>query len=589
MLGKTQCLVGIGAGVIPWPSSYAKYFFRDYTPKSVGLNAPPEVRTASPEEQEAYWEEHPIIYEKYLNGELSRKGNDPLVYLNVENGGFNCMSFPNPGPKAILDEILMDESGVPIRLSIFGQDTHELRQLVSIAKEHPAYSRIKSIEINVSCPNTKCGESCSTSDLEQIKCYIKTVREVTDKELIVKLSPLVDVCDYIETIIESGADAVNISNTVPGRAYNGHTSELLMPVGGVNGPIVYERMLKNVSDTYQRMKKLGDFIPIYASGGITSKGRALEAIMAGATYVDLGYALKDLSEEGIRQKVRGIEDFLASHDLDSLRGLLVIESNPEWWVDEARWHVNPDGSRQLKVVSYDHKPFIVKEVVQLSDNYYKIEFNESFGSHSVGQYLGLMLKLNDRFEERPFTIFDHNSIIIQDVGKTSHGLCNLEQGAMVYVRGPLGNGLPSNLGKTLAIGAGCGSAAIAQLDYEKILAFSKECDAMLQDLDNIIMFHIDERDGGLLPVSEIDFVNYDNLVLCGPKPMMFTAAKAATAQGMNPEDIHLIMESIFKCFNGLCGACDCGGIRLCKTGPVVTYQQLLDIGFLVRDHSGRIV
>jgi len=101
--------------------------------------------------------------------------------------------------------------------------------------------------------------------------------------------------------------------------------------------------------------------------------------------------------------------------------------------------------------------------------------------------------------------------------------------------------------------------------------------------------HVDSRVNSVLPVRELKFSNYDNIVLCGPNPMIFNAANEALNQGVKPESIHLIMESIFKCFNGLCGACDCGGIKLCKEGPVITLNRLIELKqFVIRNHSGTI-
>ena len=76
------------------------------------------------------------------------------------------MSFPNPGPIAVLDEVLRE--GEKINFSIFGQDEGVLKRLVEIARNHSAYSLINAIEVNVSCPNIHAGENCSTNDLKRI-------------------------------------------------------------------------------------------------------------------------------------------------------------------------------------------------------------------------------------------------------------------------------------------------------------------------------------------------------------------------------------------------------------------------------------
>lgn len=566
-------MVGNSSGNICWPE-YARCF-KLFTTKSGGLN---NIEGAS--------------HDDYLNGLIGRQGNNPLVCLNIENGSINAMGLPNPGHAAILNMILENNDEVPFKYSMFGQNDFEFKHGAELIKAHPAYRKISAIEINVSCPNTHCGETASTNELKPIYDRIKAVKEVigNEKELVVKLSPLVDASDYVEIISEAGGNAITISNTIPGIAFNGYTGEKLLE-GGVSGPIVLGRMLKNVSETYRKIKELGLDLKIYACGGISTKEDAERAVRAGADYIEMGTAFKGLNEHEIAFLVKDVINHLDS--LGLIKGTDLVDSNPPYWFDDNAWELC-GSERKLKVTSFDHKPYNVKEVISESSNASTVYFTEEI-PHLIGQYIGAMIKINNRFEERPFTLSGLNCITVKDMGKTSHALINLKPGNQVYIRGPLGNGLELDcLGRILAIGGGCGAAAIAELvektGCDAILSFSKNCDVILEERlsDCLIMKHVDELNGGFLPVNKIKFNGYDSVVMCGPRPMMFASAKEAVIQGVKPESIYLIMESIFKCFSGLCGACDCGGIRLCTSGPIISYDKLLGRDFLVRGKDGAV-
>ena len=52
----------------------------------------------------------------------------------------------------------------------------------------------------------------------------------------------------------------------------------------------------------------------------------------------------------------------------------------------------------------------------------------------------------------------------------------------------------------------------------------------------------------------------------------------------------LILERIFKCGLGICGACVAGKYRICTDGPVLDREQLRgieDFGKFSRDKAGR--
>jgi predicted metal-dependent TIM-barrel fold hydrolase len=91
------------------------------------------------------------------------------------------MSFPNPGVKATLDEIMMSE-GAPVRPLNLRQDEKELVRIIELASRmkltlKSSQSRLTSHALTLS------RASALAHELSPDTSYIKAVREVTDREL----------------------------------------------------------------------------------------------------------------------------------------------------------------------------------------------------------------------------------------------------------------------------------------------------------------------------------------------------------------------------------------------------------------------
>jgi dihydroorotate dehydrogenase electron transfer subunit len=80
-----------------------------------------------------------------------------------------------------------------------------------------------------------------------------------------------------------------------------------------------------------------------------------------------------------------------------------------------------------------------------------------------------------------------------------------------------------------------------------------------------------------------------DVYVCGPEKMMKAVAEQMTEEGVNPDRIQLLIERRMDCAEGLCGKCDCGGLRVCDEGPVSTCSELKEnahFGKVKRRKSG---
>jgi dihydroorotate dehydrogenase (NAD+) catalytic subunit len=124
------------------------------------------------------------------------------------------------------------------------------------------------------------------ADPDEVARLLTVVRPLTDKPLIVKLTPNAsDVPAVARAAQEAGASAVSLINTLRGMALAPGTDEPWLGggTGGVSGPAVRAVALAQVYGVREVVT-----IPIVAMGGVQSGRDAIELIRAGATVVAVG-------------------------------------------------------------------------------------------------------------------------------------------------------------------------------------------------------------------------------------------------------------------------------------------------------------
>jgi len=213
-----------------------------------------------------------------------RQGNPPPRLWELAGGMINSIGLPNKGLSAYLAEDLPQLAGlrVPLIVNVMGFSADEIATLVRAVGER---DQVAAIELNVSCPNVKTGMVMGT-DPDEIEALMQVVRPVTDKPLIVKLTPNAsDVPAVARAAEESGADAISLINTIKGMALHPRTGEPWLGgiTGGVSGPAVRAASLAQVHAVAATVS-----IPIVGMGGVARGVDALDLLRAGATLVGVG-------------------------------------------------------------------------------------------------------------------------------------------------------------------------------------------------------------------------------------------------------------------------------------------------------------
>ncbi len=161
-------------------------------------------------------------------------------------------------------------------------------EYVSLATELSKLSRVDALEMNVSCPNVEKGGLRLSSDPTMINRIVKLVRKVTNKLLIIKLSPNVkDITEVALAAEEGGADALSLINTFVGMKIDVESGKPWLGniTGGLSGPAIKPMALAMVYETVRAVK-----IPVIGIGGIASVEDALEFLIAGASAIQIGTA-----------------------------------------------------------------------------------------------------------------------------------------------------------------------------------------------------------------------------------------------------------------------------------------------------------
>ncbi len=248
-----------------------------------------------------------------------REGNPPPRIVETPSGMINSIGLANIGVDKYINEMLpvYEEIGSPIIMNIAGSSMEEYIKVMQ--QMEAVSSNIVGYEINISCPNVKEGGMEFGVDCNMTEKLTKELRKLTDRLLIMKLSPNVTDISAIATSSENGgADAVSAINTVVGMSIDHKTGKnnIYTTYGGLSGPAIKPVGLACVHKVYNSVK-----IPIIGIGGIVNSSDVIEYILAGSIAVQVGTA--NYRDPGISEKIlNDLNSYLDEQELDSIDSLI---------------------------------------------------------------------------------------------------------------------------------------------------------------------------------------------------------------------------------------------------------------------------
>ncbi len=216
---------------------------------------------------------------------LPKPGNEPPRIVETEVGLLNSIGLQNPGLEDFIRNDLPEyqKFDTNIIVSISGSSISEFGEVIH---ELDKQSEIDGYEINVSCPNVENEGIAFGTDKDVVFKLVSYLRKLTERTIIVKLTPNVTFIEEIAISAErAGADALSLINTVYGMAIDIETRKpkIKNGIAGYSGIGIKPIALQNVYKVAKVVK-----IPIIGMGGIRNTNDALEFIIAGASAIAVG-------------------------------------------------------------------------------------------------------------------------------------------------------------------------------------------------------------------------------------------------------------------------------------------------------------
>ena len=249
----------------------------------------------------------------------SRFGNPTPRIAECPNGMINAVGLQNPGVEKVISEEL------PKLFKVF--DKKVMANVSGFSVEDYAYTveKLDSVdeigwfEVNVSCPNVHGGGMSFGTNPEAAAEVTRAVRKVTNKPIIIKLSPNVtDIVSIAKACEEAGADGISLINTLLGMRINLRTKRPVIAnkMGGFSGPAIFPGAVRMVYQVANAVK-----IPVVGMGGVSSAEDVIEMMLAGATAVEVG-AANLVNPYACRDIIADLPRVMAKYGIENLADII---------------------------------------------------------------------------------------------------------------------------------------------------------------------------------------------------------------------------------------------------------------------------
>ena len=273
------------------------------------------------------------LYDINILGTLSFKGTtkeprygNPLPRIAESAGGMlNAVGLQNPGVDKVIEEELprlfacFDK---PVMANVSGFSVDEYKY---VCERLDAIDQIGWLEVNISCPNVHGGGMSFGTDPKAAAEVVQAVKGVTEKPVIVKLSPNVtSIADIAKACEDAGADGISLINTLLGMRIDIKSRRPIIKnnTGGLSGRAIFPVALRMVNDVYRAVR-----VPIIGMGGVAGAEDVIEMMLAGAACVEVG--AQNLIEPMACKRI--IEELPEAMDKYGIANLKDIIGGVELW------------------------------------------------------------------------------------------------------------------------------------------------------------------------------------------------------------------------------------------------------------------
>ena len=254
-----------------------------------------------------------------------RFGNPTPRIAECPGGMINAVGLQNPGVEKVISEELPKLKRVfhkPVMANVSGFSVEDYAYTCEkLDKEE----QVGWLEVNVSCPNVHGGgmsfgtQPCAAAEVT------RAVKAVTQKPVIIKLSPNVtDIVSIAKACEDAGADGISLINTMLGMRVNLRTRRPVIAntMGGFSGPAIFPIAVRMVYQVAKAVK-----IPVIGMGGVSSAEDVIEMMLSGATAVEVG-AANLVNPFASRDIVRALPEAMEKYGIKNLKE--IIGGIQEW-------------------------------------------------------------------------------------------------------------------------------------------------------------------------------------------------------------------------------------------------------------------
>jgi len=249
----------------------------------------------------------------------ARFGNPTPRIAECTAGMINAVGLQNPGVDKVISEELPRLKKCfhkPVMANVSG---FSIDDYMYTCKKLAQQEQVGWLEVNVSCPNVHGGGMSFGTSPDAAAAVTRAVRTVTDKPIIIKLSPNVtDIVSIAEACEAEGADGISLINTLLGMRIdlNRRKPVIANKMGGFSGSAIFPVALRMVYQVSSAVK-----IPVVGMGGVSSAEDVIEMMLAGATAVEIG-AANLINPYICRDIIRELPDVMAKYRIENLSEII---------------------------------------------------------------------------------------------------------------------------------------------------------------------------------------------------------------------------------------------------------------------------
>ncbi len=218
----------------------------------------------------------------------ARSGRATPRMAETPSGMLNSIGLQGPGIDGFLRHDLpwLLDRGARAVVSIAGSSVEEY---VEVARRLRRAGGATAVEVNISCPNVEDRGLVFACDPAAAARVISAVRKETHRTVpvLAKLSPdVTDITAVARAVVEAGADAITLVNTVLGMVIDTTTLRpaLAGVTGGLSGPAIRPVAVRCLWQVHEALPQ----VPLVGAGGVRTGLDALEMVLAGAAAVQVG-------------------------------------------------------------------------------------------------------------------------------------------------------------------------------------------------------------------------------------------------------------------------------------------------------------